>query len=129
MLCNAHILRSLNELLANPRHQGWARAFIDLIIDTKRHVEAARAGGHTQLSVYRRRKVRQRWDDLCEQAARAAPPPAPGCKLYGTDKDAHNLAVALGEHRDLFHPQLTGYDESVAGRATKPEAGSGNTGL
>lgn len=102
VLCNAHILRSLNELLANHRHQQWARAFIDLIVDTKRHVEVARAAGNTQLSAYRRRQVRQRWDDLCEQAARAAPAAAPGCRLYGTDKDAHNLAVALNEHRGLF---------------------------
>lgn len=102
VLCNAHILRSLNELLANHRHRAWARAFIDLIVDTKRHTEVARTAGKAQLSAYRRRQVRQRWDDLCAQAARTAPPPAPGCRLYGTDKDAHNLAVALAEHRDLF---------------------------
>lgn len=102
VLCNAHILRSLNELLTNHRHQPWARAFIDLIVDTKRHAEVARAAGKTQLSAYRRRQVTKRWDDLCEQAARAAPPPAPGCQLYGTNKDARNLAVALTEHRDLF---------------------------
>jgi transposase len=35
VLCNAHILRSLNELLANYRHRAWARAFIELIVDTK----------------------------------------------------------------------------------------------
>ncbi len=113
VLCNTHILRSLNELLANHRHQSWARAFFNLIVDTKRHVEVTRAGGHTQLSVWRRRKVRQRWDDLCEQAARAEPPLAPGWKLYGTDKDARNLAIALDEHRDLVLAYTT--DLSVIG--------------
>jgi len=102
VLCNAHILRSLNELLANRSHQAWARAFIDLIVDTKRRADAARAAGKARLSDYRRRQVRKRWDELCEQAAVAAPPPSPGCKLYGTNKDARNLAVALAEHRDLF---------------------------
>jgi transposase/uncharacterized coiled-coil protein SlyX len=29
VLCNAHILRSLNELLGNHRHRDWARAFIE----------------------------------------------------------------------------------------------------
>ncbi|MGH9223634.1 MAG: hypothetical protein ACRD2W_07560, partial [Acidimicrobiales bacterium] len=42
---NAHILRSLNELLANHRHQHWAKAFIELIVDTKHRVDAARAAG------------------------------------------------------------------------------------
>lgn len=102
MLCNAHVLRSLNELLANHRHQAWARAFIDLIVDTKRHADTARAAGKDQISAYRRRAVSKRWDELCVQAARAAPPPAPGCQLYGTNKDARNLAIALAEHRDLF---------------------------
>jgi len=102
VLCNAHILRSLNELLANHRHKAWAGAFIELIVDTKRHADAARAAGKAQLSAYRRRQVRKRWDELCGQAARAALPPVTGCQLYGTNKDARNLAVALAEHRDLF---------------------------
>jgi hypothetical protein len=29
-------------------------------------------------------------------------PAAPGCQLYGANRDARNLAVALAEHRDLF---------------------------
>ena len=102
VLCNAHILRSLNELLANHRHQPWARAFIELIVDTKHRADAARAAGKAQLSAYRRRLVRKRWDELCDQAARAVLPPVPGHQLYGTNKDARNLAIALAEHRDLF---------------------------
>ena len=102
VLCNAHILRSLNELVANPRHQGWAKAFIELIVDTKRRADADRAAGKAQLSDHQRRRARKRWDELCAQAAVAAPPPSPGCQLYGTNKDARNLAVALAEHRDLF---------------------------
>lgn len=101
-LCNAHVIRSLNELLANRRHQGWAKAFIELIVDTMRRGEVARAAGLSSLSAYRRRQVKRRWDELCEQAAAAAPGPASGCKLYGTDNDARLLALALAEHRDLF---------------------------
>jgi len=102
VLCNAHILRSLNELLGNPRQEPWAKAFIDLIIDTKKRVDAARTAGKTELSAYQRRRIRKRWDDLCEQAAQAAPPPPKGTYLYGTNKDARALAVALAEHRDRF---------------------------
>lgn len=102
VLCNAHILRSLNELLANHRHQPWARAFIELIVDTKQRADAARAAGKDRLSDHHRRRIRKRWDELCAQAAVAAPPASPGLKLYGTNKDARNLAVALAEHRDLF---------------------------
>ncbi len=102
VLCNAHILRSLNELLANHRHRDWARGFIELIVDTKTRVEAARAAGKTELSAYQQRKIRRRWDDLCREATRAAPPPPKSTHLYGTNKDARNLAVALAEHRDLF---------------------------
>lgn len=102
VLCNAHILRSLNELLANHRHRRWAQRFIDLIIDTKRRADAARAAGKAQLTAYRQRQIRKRWDDLCDQAARAAPPATPGTQLYGTNKDARRLAVALTTHRDLF---------------------------
>jgi transposase len=102
VLCNAHILRSLNELLDNHRHRAWARRFIELITDTKKRVDAARAAGKPKLSVYQRRRIRKSWDDLCHQAVHAAPPPTPGTQLYGTNKDARNLAVALAEHRDLF---------------------------
>lgn len=102
VLCNAHILRSLNELCANHQHKAWARAFIELIIDTKERADTARAVGKDQLSVHQHRRIRKRWDDLCEQAARAAPAPAAGTYLYGTNKDARLLAVALAEHRDLF---------------------------
>lgn len=102
VLCNAHILRSLNELLANPRHRDWARGFIDLIIDTKRVADTARAAGKTRLSSHRQRLIRKRWDELCEQAARASPAPPPATQLYGTNKDARNLALALATHRGLF---------------------------
>lgn len=102
VLCNAHILRSLNELLPNYHQRQWAQGFIDLICDTKKRVDTARAADKTALSDYRRRKIGKQWDQLCDQAARAAPPPVAGTYLYGTNKTARNLAVALTKHRDLF---------------------------
>lgn len=102
VLCNAHILRSLNELLPNHRHRGWAQAFIDLIVTTKRKVDTAAAAGKTTLSPSQRYRIRRRWNDLCTQAARAAPPPVAGTKLYGTNNDARLIAAALAQHRDLF---------------------------
>ncbi len=102
VLCNAHILRSLNELLTNRRHQVWAKAFITLITDTKRHADTARAGGRAHLPVYRQRQIRRRWDELAAQATATTPAPKPGMQLYGTDKDARLLAAALTRHRDLF---------------------------
>ena len=102
VLCNAHILRSLNELTANHKHQAWAQGFIELICDTKNRVEVARTTGQPALSGYRQHKIRKRWDELCGQAARAAPQPPAGIHLYGTNKDARLLAIALATHRDLF---------------------------
>ena len=102
VLCNAHILRSLNELLSNHRHREWATAFIELIIDTKKRADTARAAGAPALSAHQQRRIRRRWNALCDQAARAAPPAVTGTYLYGTNKDARNLAIALAEHRDLF---------------------------
>lgn len=101
VLCNAHILRSLNELPGNHHQQRWAQAFIELIVETKHKVDTAAAANKTSLSAGQRYRIRKRWDDLCTQAARAAPPAVTGTKLYGTNKAAHNLAVALSEHRDL----------------------------
>lgn len=102
LLCNAHIVRSLNELLGNHRHRDWAKAFIDLIIATKATADTARTAGKTSLSRHQRYRIRRRWDNLCDQAARAAPAPPAGITLYGTNKDARNLAFALAEHRDLY---------------------------
>lgn len=102
VLCNAHILRSLNELLVNYHQREWAQGFIDLIVDTKNKVDTAAAAGKTGLSASQRYRIRRRWNDLCAQAARAAPPAVAGAKLYGTNKSAHNLSVALAQHRDQF---------------------------
>jgi len=86
VLCNAHILRSLNELCANARHKHWATGFIKLIVDTKNRVDTARTANKPELTAYRRRKIRRQWNDLCDQAARAAPPPVKGLRLYGADR-------------------------------------------
>jgi transposase len=102
VLCNAHILRSLNELLTNHHHRAWAQQFIDLIVDTKARVDAAHNADATALSLYQQRRIRKRWDQLCDQAARAAPAPVTGTYLYGTNKDARLLALALATHRDRF---------------------------
>ena len=102
VLCNAHILRSLNELLANHRHRDWAKEFIELIVDTKKRVDSARTAGNTALSAHHQRRIRKRWNDLCEQAALVTPPPPKGTQLYGTNKDARLIAIALTQHRDLF---------------------------
>lgn len=102
VLCNAHILRSLNELLPNHHHQAWARGFIELILDTKKRVENARANNKSALSRYQQRRIRKQWNQLCDQAAAATPPPPRGISLYGTNKDARALAAALTAHRDQF---------------------------
>ena len=101
VLCNAHILRSLNELLTNHRHKAWAKAFIEHIIDTKKRVDTAKAAGEP-LSASQQRRIRRKWDQLCQQGAAATPPPPKGIQLYGTNKDARLIATALAQHRDLF---------------------------
>jgi hypothetical protein len=120
VLCNAHILRSLNGITGNHHHQDWAQGFIDLIIDTKGRVDKARGAGKSQLSVSQRRRIRRKWDQLCVQAAEAAPPPPTGLRLYGTNNDARLLAVALAEHRDLFLAYTTDlslpFDNNLAER-------------
>jgi transposase len=102
VLCNAHILRSLNEITSNRRHHDWATEFIGLIVDTKRRVDEACQAGKTSLSGYRRRQIRRQWDRLCEQAETLTRPPPGGLKQYGTDNDARLIAAALREHRDRY---------------------------
>jgi transposase-like protein len=120
VLCNAHILRSLNGICGNRHHRDWAQGFIDLIIDTKGRVDKARGEGKTQLSASQRRRIRRKWDQLCAEAANAAPPPPTGLRLYGTNNDARLLAIALAEHRDLFLAYTTDlslpFDNNLAER-------------
>lgn len=120
VLCNAHILRSLNELLPNHRHHAWAKGFIELIIDTKKRVDTARTTGNTALSAHHQRRIRKRWNDLCEQATLVTPTPPKGTQLYGTNKDARLIAIALAQHRDLFlaytHDLTLPFDNNQAER-------------
>jgi transposase len=102
VLCNAHILRSLHEITLNRTHQAWATAFITLITTTKHAADTARTAGKRRLRAGERRQIRSDWDRLAAQATALTPPPRPGRQLYGTDKDARNLAIALAKHRDLF---------------------------
>lgn len=110
VLCNAHILRSLNGITSNRRHHDWATAFIGLIVDTKRRVDEARQEGKTSLSTYRRREIRRDWDRLCELAETLTQPLPGGLKQYGTDNDARLVAAALKEHRDLYLAYTTDFD-------------------
>lgn len=91
VLCNAHILRSLNEITPNRAHHGWATGFIRLITTTKQAVDAARAAGDHQLDQAERARIVEQWDQLSAQAAAATPTPPRGRQLYGTNKDARNL--------------------------------------
>jgi len=92
VLCNAHILRSLNAITSNRRHRDWATEFIALIVDTKRRVDEARQAGRASLSGYRRRQIRRHCNfTLCR------------CKPYGVVQQiAQNLLYAITVHQNFL---------------------------
>lgn len=101
-LCNAHLIRNLAGVGGVHTQKPWTDAFIELLTDTNNRVNAAKNTNTTALSSYQRRRIRKRWDELCAQALAANPDPPAWRTRNPYERDSHNLAAALIEHRDQF---------------------------
>jgi len=101
-LCNAHLIRNLAGVGIVHSQQAWTNAFIELLTDTNTTVNTARAAGATRLTPPQQAAIRHRWDLLCEQALAANPDPTSRRGRNSYERDSHNLAIALGVHRDRF---------------------------
>jgi len=101
-LCNAHLIRNLAGVGMVHSQKAWTDAMIDLLTDTNNTVNTARTAGKTKLSTHQRHQITKRWDLLCTQALAANPEPPPRRTRNSYERDSHNLALALIEHRDRF---------------------------
>jgi transposase len=101
-LCNAHLIRNLAGVGMVHSQKPWTDAMIDLLTDTNNQVNTARAAGKTKLSTHHQRQITRRWNLRCAQALTANPDPPPRRTRNSYERDSHNLALALIEHRDRF---------------------------
>jgi transposase len=100
-LCNAHHLRELTGA-AEQAGQGWATDMIELLVETKRSVDAARADGHERLDPRMLDRYRQRYSAIIDAGHRANPPVmlvTPGRRRPARSKAA-NLLARLDSLRD-----------------------------
>lgn len=96
-ICNAHILRDLAAIAEVDRYKPWADAMAGLLVDAKRRCDRAREQGRAQLP--RGQFVRAHYDALVADFFTGHPSPAEGWPKGSYGRDAHNLAVALRDHR------------------------------
>ena len=99
-ICNAHIVRDLAAIGEADRYRGWAGAMVELLIDAKRRCDFSRYHARPRLARGQQQWVRARYDTLVAAFFAAYPTPADGWPKGSYDRDAHNLAVALRDHRD-----------------------------
>jgi len=118
-ICNAHILRDLEDVGAHPAQGTWATAMSDLLIEAKRRAEAARAAGLDAVPVGQHRWLRGCYNAIVAEAFAANPEPRRRRRNAG-EKAAYNLAVALEKHADeilLFVSDLrVPFDNNAAER-------------
>ncbi|MGH9124416.1 MAG: IS66 family transposase [Acidimicrobiales bacterium] len=98
-ICNAHILRDLEDVAAYPTQADWASAMADLLVDAKRRSEAAGAAGLDEVPVGQRRWLRGRYNAVLAEAFEANPEPRRR-KRNAAERASYNLAVALEDHAD-----------------------------
>jgi transposase len=98
-ICNAHIVRDLAAIAETDRYRGWADAMIELLIDAKRRCDFSRFHDRPRLARRQQQWLRARYDELLTEFFTAHPTPADRWPKGSYDRDAHNLAVALRDHR------------------------------
>ncbi len=100
-LCNAHHLRELIAVGVG-WDQGWANDLASLLVEAKRDVEAAKAGGADHLDTAVLHSIRVRYGRLVAKGFAANPAPEVG-KRSGYEKKAFNLLVRLdGQRADVL---------------------------
>jgi transposase len=96
-LCNAHHIRELSGVGVGWT-QGWANEMIDLLVEAKEAVDAARAAGSDRLDESTLHSVRVRYGLLTARGWAANPAPDVG-KRTGVNKTAANLLRRLDTQR------------------------------
>lgn len=98
-LCNAHILRDLQDVAAYPHQAEWAESMADLLREAKRRAEAAAAAGLDEVPIGVRKWLRGRYNAIIEDALAANPEPN-ARQRNAAERASHNLAVALEHHAE-----------------------------
>lgn len=99
-ICNAHVLRDLAGVAQVDSQKPWATAMIELLVETKRKADAARAAGLHALPKAQRAALRARYNRIVVDALAANPEPAAGRKRNTLERASYNLAVALRDHAE-----------------------------
>lgn len=118
-ICNAHILRDLEDVAAYLDQEEWANAMAKLLVDAKARAEVATEAGLDAVPIGQYRWLWGRYNAIVEAAFEANPEPE-GRKRNAAEKAAYNLAVALENHADeilLFISDLrVSFDNNQAER-------------
>ena len=98
-LCNAHLLRELIFVKGLPE-QPWSAGMLDLLIEIKHAVDAARNQGQGQLTPESRNDFTVRYDRLVQEGLACSPKAVPTGKRGRTKQTpAYNLLVRLKTHK------------------------------
>ena len=121
-ICNAHILRDLEDVAAYPGQKAWAQAMAGLLLEAKRRAGAAAASGADAVPIGQRRWLRGRYNAIVADALAANPEPRRR-KRNAAERASYNLAVALGRHVEeilLFTADLNvPFDNNAAERGLR----------
>jgi transposase len=100
-LCNAHHLRELT-FLHEREGAAWAKPMIDLLLESKRAVDAAKQTGQTQLEAEKIKEIEQRYRQILREGLEveqlAQPPPSVGKRGRQKQTKAKNLLDRLEKH-------------------------------
>lgn len=98
-LCNAHHVRELQGVLEH-FGQEWAGQMIDLLLDAKEAVEAARARGAKRLDAKTLHSIRVRYGKLVQKGWAANEQPSEAAEGKWYQNKATNLLERLDSYRD-----------------------------
>lgn len=96
-LCLSHLLRDLASVAESGRHQHWADAMADLLVEAKNALADALAENKTGLSARQLKAFRARYDAIIADGKALVPARhQPG----SANREAHNLLARLTNQRD-----------------------------
>lgn len=98
-ICNAHILRDLEDVADYLDQEEWAKAMSKVLVDAKAVADAAAEAGLDAVPIGQYRWLRGRYNAIVTEAFEANPEPRHR-KRNAAERAAYNLAVALDAHAD-----------------------------
>ena len=96
-LCLSHLLRDLASVAESGRHQPWADAMADLLVEAKNAVADALADNKAGLSARQLKTFRARYDVIIADGKAAVPARH---QSGSANREAHNLLARLTNQRD-----------------------------